>query len=268
MHFRSLKIGLILGSLLPWIDAAVIEGRLLGATFRGQVVQGVSMKTTVLLNRGLYQTHIQRDGTFAFPDVPTGAYILEVHSPNLSFPKVRIMVTSRDVIATRISLGDHFSNYQQLLPLPLVLSPRTRPRNYISPEGAKFAGWFANPLTLMASFSLLMLLVMPRIMANLDEDALHALRPPYEFGRHRHYSPQHPARGSMMHPPCQPVSMTSHVPFQLQYYQPQLHVDGALDQHPSNVFRSPTAGFIQPTQLGNVDNTHKQPIPMQPKKQK
>ncbi|KAF9919316.1 hypothetical protein BX616_008334 [Lobosporangium transversale] len=224
MHFRSLKIGLILGSLLPWIDAAVIEGRLLGATFRGQVVQGVSMKTTVLLNRGLYQTHIQRDGTFAFPDVPTGAYILEVHSPNLSFPK--------------------------------------------SPEGAKFAGWFANPLTLMASFSLLMLLVMPRIMANLDEDALHALRPPYEFGRHRHYSPQHPARGSMMHPPCQPVSMTSHVPFQLQYYQPQLHVDGALDQHPSNVFRSPTAGFIQPTQLGNVDNTHKQPIPMQPKKQK
>ncbi|KAF9577970.1 hypothetical protein BGW38_006501, partial [Lunasporangiospora selenospora] len=79
-------------------------------------------------------------------EVPEGTYLLEV----------RLIVTMNDIIAYKVSLGDHFLGQLQMMPLPLVLAPRPRPIHYVPPEGAKVAGWFANPMVLMSSFSLLM----------------------------------------------------------------------------------------------------------------
>ncbi|KAF9944368.1 hypothetical protein BGZ70_004718, partial [Mortierella alpina] len=64
------------------------------------------------------------------------------------------------------------------------------------PEGAKVAGWFANPMILLSSFSFLMLLLMPKIMANLDAEALEAMRSSYDFGCLPSLAPPH-AMGSM-----------------------------------------------------------------------
>ncbi|KAI1297005.1 hypothetical protein EDD11_007318 [Mortierella claussenii] len=138
--------------LLASVDAGVIEGRLLGVSFRGRIVRGVSMKTKILLNSGLYETHIQKDGTFVLSDVPEGTYMLEVRSPHLSYSKVRVSVTKQDVVATRVSLGDHFSDYQEMLPMPLVLRPKLRPAHYI-------------------------LVLMPKIMANLAAAGVYASLP-------------------------------------------------------------------------------------------
>ncbi|KAF9126410.1 hypothetical protein BGW39_006626 [Mortierella sp. 14UC] len=76
-----------LASLAASADAAVVEGRLLAATFRGRVTRGVSMKTKVVLGGGRYQTQVARDGTFEFPDVAAGTYILEVQSPHLVYSR-------------------------------------------------------------------------------------------------------------------------------------------------------------------------------------
>ncbi|KAF9921217.1 hypothetical protein FBU30_008797 [Linnemannia zychae] len=162
------------------VNAAIVEGRLLPATFRGRVTRGVSMKTKVVL-RGHYQTHIEHDGSFEFPDVAIGTYVLEVESPHLVYSRVRVIVTSSEVIAMRMSIGDHFSSRDSVLVMPLVLRPRPRPMHYIPSEGQKVVGWFGNPMILMATFSLMMLLIMPRIMANLDADTLDALRSSYDF---------------------------------------------------------------------------------------
>lgn len=125
------------------------------------------MKTRVLLGGGRYQTSVHKDGSFVFPDVPTGTFILEVDSPHLVYSKVRINITPDSVKATKVTLGDHFSDrHHKVLSMPLTLRPRRRPMHYIPPEGAKVAGWFANPMILMSSFSLLMLLWMPKIIAS------------------------------------------------------------------------------------------------------
>ncbi|KAF9900489.1 hypothetical protein EC991_007299 [Linnemannia zychae] len=125
------------------------------------------------------------------PDVAAGTYILEVQSPHLVYSRVRIVVTHSEVVAMRVSIGDHFSNHPYVLPMPLTLRPRPRPIHYIPPEGQKVVGFFGHPMILMASFSLMMLLIMPRIMSNLDSDALDALRSSYDFSTLPPLPPQH-----------------------------------------------------------------------------
>ncbi|GJJ78688.1 ER membrane protein complex subunit 7 [Entomortierella parvispora] len=199
-------------------DAATIEGRLMAATFRGRITRGVSMKTRVILSDGLFKTHINHDGTFEFTDVPTGTYILKVQSPQLVYSKIRIVVTGNEVLATRVSVGDHFSDRQQYMPLPLILRPRPRPIHYIPPEGQKVAGWFGNPMILMSSFSLLMLLLMPKIMANLDADALDALRSSYDFGCLPSLAP---SQVGQRPPATAPHHYNPHYQHQQQYQQHQ-----------------------------------------------
>ncbi|KAG0335132.1 hypothetical protein BG004_000123 [Podila humilis] len=185
------------------IDAATIEGRLLGVFYKGRVSRGVSLKTRVLLNGGQFKAHIDRDGFFEFPNVPKGVYMLEVHSPHLVYSRVRVSVSAQDVVeASRVSVGDHWSSNPRRLSLPLILKPRPRPIHYIPPESAKVVGWFSHPMILMFSFSFVMLLLMPRIMASLDDNALDALRSSYHFS---HCFPSttnyHPDAYSGMHPP-------------------------------------------------------------------
>ncbi|KAF9572000.1 ER membrane protein complex subunit 7 [Mortierella alpina] len=164
-------------------------------------MRGVPTATKVILSGGLFQTLVNDDGLFVFPDVPLGAYVLEVKSPQLTYSKVRVVVTTNEVRATRMSVSDHFSSQQQTLPMPLTLRPRPRPMHYIPPEGAKVAGWFANPMILLSSFSFLMLLLMPKIMANLDAEALEAMRSSYDFGCLPSLAPPHPMGSMAQHEP-------------------------------------------------------------------
>ncbi|KAF9422174.1 hypothetical protein BGZ94_008638 [Podila epigama] len=239
---ETIRISLAVSS-----DAAAVEGRLMGVYFKGRLSRGVSPKTTVLLNGGRFQTGIDRDGVFEFPDVPTGTYILEVQSPYLVYSKVRVSVQADGrVVPSRVSIGDHWSSQHNELPMPLVLRPRPRPIHYVPPEGAKVMGWFGNPMILMASFSALMLLLMPRIMANLDENALDQLRSSY----HLSCLPSIP---HFPHPQHQHLSYAQQQQQQEMYQQQHYYhssksmypssspymVDGALDQHPSSFFRSP-----------------------------
>ncbi|KAI9231130.1 MAG: hypothetical protein BYD32DRAFT_442087 [Podila humilis] len=158
--------------------------------------------------------------------------MLEVQSPYLVYSRVRVIVHGDDSVqASRVSVGDHWSSQRRPLSMPLILKPRPRPIHYIPPEGAKVVGWFGNPMVLLSSFSFLMLLLMPKIMANLDDNALDALRSSYHFSclpSLPHLPNPHPshfnhhAMSSGMYPSSSPYM-----------------VDGALDQHPSNFFRSP-----------------------------
>ncbi|KAF9316237.1 hypothetical protein BG003_002147, partial [Podila horticola] len=86
----------------------------------------------------------------------------------------------------------------------------------------------------------LMLLLMPKIMANLDDNALDALRSSYHFSclpslPHLPHPHLHPLTPGM--PPATLSSKIMH-PSSSPYM-----IDGALDQHPSSFFRSPAMPF-------------------------
>ncbi|KAG0060414.1 hypothetical protein BGZ89_012290 [Linnemannia elongata] len=236
-----------LASLAASVDAAAVEGRLLPASFRGRVTRGISLKTKVLLGGGRYQTQIAKDGTFEFPDVPVGTYILEVQSPHLVYSRVRVVVTHSEVVAMRVSIGDHFSNVPHVLPMPLTLRPRPRPIHYIPPEGQKVVGFFSNPMILMASFSVMMLFIMPKIMSNLDADALDALRSSYDFSSLPALPPQH--MGLMMPPQHLSSSSPNSNSSQKQSHQ----VCSMEDSHSHNPFLNQPSAITYYSEKSKVD---------------
>ncbi|OAQ25498.1 hypothetical protein K457DRAFT_158158 [Linnemannia elongata AG-77] len=180
----------------------------------------------------------------ASPDVPVGTYILEVQSPHLVYSRVRVVVTHSEVVAMRVSIGDHFSNVPHVLPMPLTLRPRPRPIHYIPPEGQKVVGFFSNPMILMASFSVMMLFIMPKIMSNLDADALDALRSSYDFSSLPALPPQH--MGLMMSP--------QHLSSSSNSSQKQSHQVCLMeDSHSHNPFLNQPSAIIYYSEKSKVD---------------
>ncbi|KAF9160391.1 ER membrane protein complex subunit 7 [Actinomortierella ambigua] len=118
---------------------------------------------------------INKDGKFFF-DVPDGAYLLEVRSPQYIYPSVRVVVSDKGSTANLVAYGSDWSNTENRLPTPLILSPRVEAGYFVPREGFKISHLFANPMMLMMGFSVLMLFVMPKMMANMDPQAMEEMQ--------------------------------------------------------------------------------------------
>ncbi|KAF9575462.1 hypothetical protein EC968_003067 [Mortierella alpina] len=119
---------------------------------------------------------ISKDGRFSFSNVPEGSYLLEVQSPQYMYPSVKVVVTEKDTRAHLVTLGADWSNNDHILPLPLSLTPRGPTSYFIPREGFKVSHLFANPMMLMMGFSVLMLFLMPKLMANMDPEAMEEMQ--------------------------------------------------------------------------------------------
>ncbi|KAG0260438.1 hypothetical protein BG011_001909 [Mortierella polycephala] len=119
---------------------------------------------------------ITKDGKFLFPSVPEGTYLLEVQNPQYVYPSVRLIVTEGDTKAHVVSQGTDWSNNDYAMPLPLTLTPRAASSYFIPREGFKLSYLFANPMMLMMGFSVLMLFLMPKMMANMDPEAMQEMQ--------------------------------------------------------------------------------------------
>ncbi|KAF9183664.1 hypothetical protein BGZ51_003867 [Haplosporangium sp. Z 767] len=119
---------------------------------------------------------ITKDGKFLFPSVPEGTYLLEVQSPQYVYPYIRLIVTEKDSRAHMVSQGTDWSNNDYAMHLPLTLTPRATSSYFIPREGFKLSYLFANPMMLMMGFSVLMLFLMPKMMANMDPEAMQEMQ--------------------------------------------------------------------------------------------
>ncbi|KAI1306745.1 hypothetical protein EDD11_004671 [Mortierella claussenii] len=156
-------------------SAAQISGTLLGTTDNSHP-RDLSVKTRVTLSGGEHSVLIAKDGRFVFPNVPEGSYLLEVQSPQYIYPTVKLVVTDKEPKAHLVSLGADWSNNDNALPFPLTLSPRAPASYFIPREGFKLSHLFANPMMLMMGFSVLMLFLMPKLMANMDPEAMEEMQ--------------------------------------------------------------------------------------------
>ncbi|KAG0199311.1 hypothetical protein BGX28_007382 [Mortierella sp. GBA30] len=119
---------------------------------------------------------ITKDGRFTFPNVPEGSYLLEVQSPQYIYPTIKVIVSDKETRAHLVSLGADWSNNDNALQLPLSLVPRAPTSYFIPREGFKVSHLFANPMMLMMGFSVIMLFVMPKLMANMDPEAMEEMQ--------------------------------------------------------------------------------------------
>ncbi|KAI9005989.1 hypothetical protein BC832DRAFT_592097 [Gaertneriomyces semiglobifer] len=127
--------------------------------------------TTVRIDGGRWVTYVDEDGEFEFRDIPEGTHVLEVVNHLWMFIPVRLDISPTAVQASITIPGTSFSKLGPALLVPLHLAPRAKYDFFVPREGFKWSSLLANPMLLMSGVSLLMFFALPKLMANMPEEA-------------------------------------------------------------------------------------------------
>ncbi|CAG8531258.1 4194_t:CDS:2 [Cetraspora pellucida] len=130
----------------------------------------------VVLDGGKYSAFIRKDGKFVIDNVPPGSYLFEVLSRKYIYPRLRVDVDSKGVRPSVTIIGSEWNNRGPSLQYPLELYARAPADYFIPREGFNITSMLFNPYIIMMGFSVILLLVMPKMMANLDQTALQELQ--------------------------------------------------------------------------------------------
>ncbi|KAG0296469.1 hypothetical protein BGZ96_009422 [Linnemannia gamsii] len=160
---------------LSTVSAVNVSGYIVGFGENAHP-RDLSPQTRVLLSGGQYSSMINKDGKFTFTNVPEGTYLLEVQSSQYNYPTIKLSVAEKETKANLVGLGYDWSNNDNPLQLPLTIVPRAAITYFIPREGFKLSSLFANPMMLMMGASVLMLFVMPKLMANMDPEAMEEMQ--------------------------------------------------------------------------------------------
>ncbi|GBB91874.1 hypothetical protein RclHR1_01930016 [Rhizophagus clarus] len=157
------------------VETYKIEGKLVPSLTIKDVSQ-LEPTTKIILDGGKYSALIRKNGKFVIEDVPQGSYLLEISSKKFIYPKIRVDVDSEGVRPFVTIIGSEWSNTGPSLQYPLELPARSASEYFMVRDGFSIASLFANPYIIMMGFSVLLLFIMPKMMANMDPDALKELQ--------------------------------------------------------------------------------------------
>ncbi|RIA98685.1 hypothetical protein C1645_748935 [Glomus cerebriforme] len=149
-----------------------IEGRLVTLKDLPQL----EPTTKIILDGGKYSALIRKNGKFVIDDVPQGSYLLEISSKKFIYPKIRVDVDSEGIKPFVTITGSEWSNTGPSLQYPLELPARSTSEYFMVRDGFSITSLFANPYIIMMGFSVLLLFIMPKMMANMDPNALKELQ--------------------------------------------------------------------------------------------
>ncbi|EFJ36683.1 hypothetical protein SELMODRAFT_77297, partial [Selaginella moellendorffii] len=107
----------------------------------------------LLLNGGEKITFPLKNGYFAFQGIPAGTHLIEVSAPGFFFSPLRVDVSARLHGQVRAS--------------------RSRPEEF-SPKREPFSvlGLLKSPMGLMVAFMLIAVVVLPKLMDNIDPEEM------------------------------------------------------------------------------------------------
>ncbi|ORZ15181.1 hypothetical protein BCR42DRAFT_416575 [Absidia repens] len=165
-----LLISLVVSCLFATAAAVSVEGSLVTNGILTDL-RRLRPSTKVSLS-GIYYTFVQKDGTFSFDDVPAGSYLLEVNDIDYIFPKLRVDVKENTVDGAYTGLGVGWDKTGYAIPHPFVLRAKAEADYFVERQGFNVMGMFKNPMFLMLGFSGIMMLVMPKMLKNLDPEAM------------------------------------------------------------------------------------------------
>ena len=140
-----------------------IDGRLIGADDALHAVR-------LVLNGGsadAYSAIPRIDGSFVFHSVAAGSYLLEVQDTLNVWPTVRLDVQGSG--KRRASLSHNRQPLPFTLPLEML---QAKPTFFEKREGFKVSGMLMNPMVIMMGVTMLLMVVFPKMMANMDPEQL------------------------------------------------------------------------------------------------
>jgi len=131
-------------------------------------------QTRVQLNSGDYSADVRNNGQFIIHSVPAGSYILELVSIDYVFPLYKVDISVK--VKNKISVSLHTPNsaLNPGLPFtktsyPLQISPISSANYFQLREGFSLSSLLKQPMALMMVFTLVMVVLMPRMMGNMNE---------------------------------------------------------------------------------------------------
>merc|ERR1719502_2035279 len=155
-------------AFLSIASAAELAERLI-ATLEGRLSTELPVDSVrVVLNGGAYSAIPRQDGSFKLHAVPPGTYLLEVMDTQSVWPTVRL-----DVSATSGKPRALLTHSRQPLPFPLPLEPLVaKPTFFEKREGFQWSAMLMNPMVLMMGVTVLIMVVFPKMMQNMDPEQL------------------------------------------------------------------------------------------------
>lgn len=127
----------------------------------------------VLLNGGEHIALVRADGTFEFHELPAGTYVAEPFMVDYVFSPIRIDVSTRERGRIRVTST---TGRQEKLPYPLQIRPERKAEYFQQREPYNFWGLLKNPMVIMMGITAFMVIVMPRMMSNMDPEELEEMK--------------------------------------------------------------------------------------------
>ncbi|CUS15393.1 unnamed protein product [Tuber aestivum] len=111
------------------------------------------------------RTLIRRDNTFSFHDVPEGSYLLDVQCQTHQFAPLRVDVNGQgEVVVHQTFRGNEWRNKGEKKSYPIEIQPVRPIDYYIVREGFNPTKLLGSPMVLIALFSLVMIVMLPKLM--------------------------------------------------------------------------------------------------------
>ena len=111
-------------------------------------------------------------GEFVIENLAAGTYLLEVQDLENVFPPVRIDISAKESGRVRASNPDT----SERLAYPLVLRPLAPAQYFEVRVPYDWTAMLKNPMVMMMGFSLFLMVLMPKMMANMDPEELEQMR--------------------------------------------------------------------------------------------
>ena len=108
-------------------------------------------------------------GRFNFDAVSPGHYLLEVHHRDFSFDSYRVEVTQDATVISKLLVRERLAH-------PLVVLPVGSAIYYEQPPSYNPLGMFKNPMVLILGVGALLMFAMPKMMANIDPEAMQQMQ--------------------------------------------------------------------------------------------
>ncbi|KAL1935198.1 hypothetical protein VTP01DRAFT_4338 [Rhizomucor pusillus] len=168
---------LLLLIVVTFLSSLVSCANIKGAIRANSILSDVRLlrpSTRAVLDGGKYTALIRADGQFEFNDIAPGSYLLEIQSADFIFPKVRVDIQADDakVRGAYTQYGSLWDSRGFSLDYPFELRAKATANYFTTPQKFNLLGMFKNPMFLMIGFSAVMMLVLPKMMANMDPEMM------------------------------------------------------------------------------------------------
>jgi hypothetical protein len=151
------------------------EGSPITTEIRGRLLlpddhSPINTTTRISINDGEYITYTKPDGSFIFHNVGPGNHLLQAQSLTYLFSQVKIQLLESAMSSPKCIEYAYPGATKQAIPHPLILTAHAKYDFFEKRQRFSLLSMLRNPMVMMMLFSVVLMLMMPKMLDNLDPE--------------------------------------------------------------------------------------------------